>query len=267
MIHQFRDKKQIAKKKKLIKNLILLGSFLVFIVLGIFAFSNNFTHYLGKPLWRIKTSAINGLESVGYIVRTKASVYKENENLLKENTDLKISMIDYQILKDENLKLKESLGRVPSGKNFILSSILTKPNYSPYDTIIIDIGLDSGITIGNRVYGDGDSMVPIGEISVVYKNTSLVTLYTNPGETTEAMIEGTNTSIDLVGRGGGNFEMTVPVDLPFVRGAFVYLPNLQSEIVAIAEDVISSPNDPVKKILLNSPINVQSLKWVFVSRE
>jgi len=32
------------------------------------------------------------------------------------------------------------------------------------------------------------------------------------------------------------------------------------------QDVISSPNDPVKKILLNSPINVQSLKWVFIKR-
>jgi len=101
----------------------------------------------------------------------------------------------------------------------------------------------------------------------VYSNTSLVTLYTNPGQATEAMIEGTNTNIELIGRGGGNFEMTIPLDLPFAKGNLVYLPSMQSEIIAIIEDVISSPNDPVKKVLLSSPVNVQSLKWVFVKRD
>jgi len=60
--------------------------------------------------------------------------------------------------------------------------------------------------------------------------------------------------------------MSIPVDLPFEKGTSILLPNLQSEIVAIMQDVLSSPNDPVKKILLSSPVNVQSLKWVFVKR-
>lgn len=262
MIHQFRDKKQIAKKKRLIKNILFLVVFLCLATLGFFSYTSGIFHYIGRPIWKAKNVVVNNLESAGYVVRTKSSVYKENENLLQENADLKTRMIDYNILKEENISLKELFGRKPQNKNFVISNILTKPNYSPYDTIIIDIGANKNVAVGNKVYSN--VVTPIGEVNAVYEKSSLVTLYSNPGEVTEAMIEGSNTSVELVGRGGGNFEMTIPIDLPFTNGAFVYLPSIETEVVAVIKDVISSPNDPVKKLLLSSTVNVQSLKWVFV---
>lgn len=261
---QFRDKKQIAKKQKLIKNFIFLVFFLLLAVGGVFASTSGALHFIGRPIWKVEQSILQGINDSGYILRTKSSIYKENENILKENTDLKIKMLDYTILKNENLKLKELFDRTPLTKDLILGNILTKPNFSPYDTIIIDIGDNSSVSIGDIVYSESE--VPIGEVSAVYGDTSLITLYSNPGELTEAVIDVSNTSVELIGRGGGNFEMTIPVDLPFTKGTFVFLPNFKSEVVAIIQEVISSPNDPVKKILLNSPINVQSLKWVFVKR-
>ncbi len=264
MIHQFRDKNQIAKKRRTIKNLIFLSIFLLLAVLGVFAFFSPAFHFIGKPIWKVKTAAVNSIEEAGYVIRTKASVYKENENLIKENTDLKSAMIDYQVLKNENISLKESLGRITPGKDMVLANILTKPNYSPYDTIIIDIGKNVGVLIGNKVYAN--AITPIGEVVSVYDNTALIALYSNPGRVTEAIIDGVNASVELVGRGGGNFEMTIPVDLPFNKGTLILLPNLSSEVVAVMEDVISTPTDPMKKVLLSSPINVQNLKWVFVKR-
>ena len=264
MIHQFRDKNQIAKRRRLIKNCIFLFVFLLLAALGIYSFSNPALHFIGRPIWKTKNVVTNSIENVGYVVRTKSSVYKENENLLKENSDLKISMIDYKILKDENVSLKESLGRVEQGRDMVLSNILTKPNHSPYDTIIIDVGHNVGINVGNQVYSN--VTVPVGEVSAVYNNTSLVTLYSNPGKSTEALIEGANTTIELIGRGGGNFEVTVPIDIAFDKGISVLLPGIKPEIVATMQDVISLPNDPMKKILLSSPVNVQDLKWVFVKR-
>jgi cell shape-determining protein MreC len=264
MIHQFRDKKQIAKKKKLIKNFIFLLIFLLLAGLGVFSYFRGFFYFIGRPIWKTEKVISEGIDNSGYIFKSKSSVYKENDNLLRENADLKISMIDYQILKNENLALKELFNRTTENKNLILSNILTKPNYSPYDTLIIDIGSNLNISVGDIVYGGSTS--PIGVIDAVYDKTSLVTLYSNPGKVTQAMIEGTNTSVELVGRGGGNFEMTIPIDLPYTNGTFVYLPNIESKIVATIEDVISSPNDPVKKVLLSSPINVQNLKWVFVEK-
>jgi len=262
MIHQFRDKKQIAKKRRLIKNLIFLIIFLLFAYLGIFSYITGTLQFLGKPIWKAKNKVVDVVENQGYIVRTKSSVYKENENLLKENADLKISMIDYNILKNENIALKELFGRTTKESNLVIANILTKPNYSAYDSIIIDVGKNEDMKVGNKVYSN--VVNPIGEVSEVYDGSSLVTLYSNPGKVTNVMIEGTNTNVELIGRGGGNFETIIPIDLPFVKGNSVYLPNLSTEIVAVIEEVISSPNDPVKKLLLSSPINVQTLKWVFV---
>lgn len=263
-MHQFRDKNKIAKRKRIIKNSIFVVVFLLLAMFGIYELSNETMHFMGRPLWKINRSVSSDVSNLGYVFRTKASVYKDNENLLRENSTLKASMIDYEILRKENTDLKESLGRTIDKGDLVLSNILTKPNYSPYDTIIIDIGLDKGISVGNVVYSN--DIIPIGKVSAVYDDTSLVTLYSNPGEVTEAMIDGTNTSVELVGRGGGNFEMIIPVDLPFTNGTFVVIPNITSSIVATIEDVISSPNDPVKKVLLSSPVNIQSLKWVFVKR-
>lgn len=265
MIHQFRDKKQIARKRRLIKNIIFLLVFLLVSSFGVFSYISGAIHFIGRPLWKVKNVTVNRLQDIGYVVHTKASIYKQNENLLRENADLKTSMIDYNILKDENISLKELFGRKVPENDLLISNILTKPNYSPYDTIIIDVGSRDNIKIGDKVYSN--IVNPIGKVKTVYVNSSVVTLYSNPGEVTEAMIEGSNISVELIGRGGGNFEMTIPIDLPFTKGTFVYLPNIQTEIVAIIEDVISSPNDPVKKVLLRSNINVQSLKWVFVDRQ
>src|SRR3989344_3718967 len=51
------------------------------------------------------------------------------------------------------------LGRLPVGKagknekvKMILSAILSKPNQSPYDTLIIDTGTNRGVKTGNIVF-------------------------------------------------------------------------------------------------------------------
>lgn len=262
MIHQLRDKKRISKRRNIIRNLSIIGVLLVLAIAGFFSWSGKLFNLIGQPIWKAENALTYTAENSKYIVRTKASVFAENEKLKQENTDLKNSMIDYQILKSENDQIKELLGRAPQKYNFTLATILTKPNRSPYDTIIIDVGSNGGITEGMQVFANGN--MPIGEISKVYDKASLVMLYSNPGQITEAVMDGSNTSVELTGRGGGNFEMTIPVDLPAENGKLIVLPNATSEVLAIVDSLISSPTDPVKKVLLRSPINIQSLKWVQV---
>jgi hypothetical protein len=173
-------------------------------------------------------------------------------------------MIDYQILKTENDQLKELLGRVPESYTFLLSTILAKPNKSPYDTLVIDGGINVGMVEGDLVYVNAST--PVGKISNVYDKTSLVMLYSNPGQKTEAVLDGSNASVELVGRGGGNFEMIVPLDLSVGKGWVVVLPNLHTEVIAIIEEIISIPTDPVKKVILRSPVNIQNIKWVQVKK-
>jgi len=245
--------------------MVVCGLFIIFSLIGFLTWSGKIFTSIGRPIWRVENTVIDSAQSIGYVARTKSSVFAENENLKKDNTNLKLSMVDCNILKKENDQLKELLGRVKPESNFIISSILTKPNRSPYDTIIIDVGSNTDIVPGLLVYAGVD--VPIGEVNKVYDNDSLVMLYSNPGQITEGVLEGSNASVELVGRGGGNFEMTIPLDLSSELGAMVVLPGISTKVLAIVDAVISIPTDPVKKVLLHSPVNIQNLKWVQVKKD
>ncbi len=262
-MYQFRDKKQIAKRKIIIRNIFIIG----FVLVVVFLFSNYFSKILnlvGIPLWSTENKIVNIVEYNSHLVRTKSSVFRENDNLIEKNKNLESKMIDYEILKKENDELKEMLIRLPSTHNFTLATILAKPNQSPYDTIIVDVGSDEGITEGLKVYANGET--PIGQVEKVYMKTSLITLYSNPKRVTQAVLNSSNAPVELIGRGGGNFEMLIPLDLSSENGELVVLPGLTSEVIAIVDGVISTPTDPIKKVILRSPINIQSLKWVEIKR-
>jgi cell shape-determining protein MreC len=264
MIHQFQDKKQIVRKKKIIRNVIGFGVFFLFVILGVLSWSGKFFNFVGKPVWEVEKSIGNVFYNTNYLFRTKSLITKENHNLIQELADTKLTMVDYQIVKNENDQLKETLGRIPVPKNFVLGNILAKPNHSPYDTIIIDIGTNNGIKEGDLIYANGN--VPIGNIGKVYSDTALVSLYTSPGQKTEGFMDGSNASVELTGRGGGNFEMIIPIELLADKGAIVYMPDNNSEVIALVDDTISKPSDPFKKVLLSSPVNIQNLKWVEVKK-
>jgi cell shape-determining protein MreC len=262
MIHQFRDKKSINKRKKTIRTAIGFGVFLLLAVTGVLAWSAGLLSTIGRPVWQAQQAIVDTAHDASVLVRTKSSVFRDNDRLLGENAELNNSMIDYQVLKSENDQLRELLGRIPETSKFTLATILAKPNRSPYDTIIIDIGSNSGVEIGQRVYANAS--IPLGQISKVNDKTSLVMLYSNPGQKTEVILDGSNASVELVGRGGGNFEMIIPLELSANKGWAVLLPNTSTEVIAIIEEIISTPTDPIKKVLLRSPINIQSIKWVQV---
>lgn len=241
----------------------MMVAFVAIFLLSIFGFFgkiSSFLHKLGFPLWKAQNTISTTLESSAYIVRTKKSVFKENEDLRLRNLALESKIMDYNLLEKENEDLRFLLGRAGESKNFILGTIIAKPNKSFYDTLVLDAGLDHGVREGNIVYAQSE--FPIGRISVVYDRTSVVNLFSSSEEVLSAQIEGLNTSVDLVGRGGNNFEMDVPHELDVPTGTFVVAPFINSSIVAIVVDVVSDPHDPVKKILLRSPVNVQDLKWV-----
>lgn len=264
MIHQFLDKKQITKRKKIIHNIIGFGIFFILSVIGVLSWTGQLFNYVGRPIWKIENFIATNLYDFNYFFHTKASISKENHNLIEEISSIRTMMVDYQILKNENDQLKEMLSRLPIKNNFILGNILTKPNQSPYDTLIIDVGNNMGIKEGDLVYANGN--IPIGNINKTYNNTSLVTLYTNPGQKTEGFIDGINALVLLIGRGGGNFEMIIPIELLALKGTIIYLPGNPSEVIALVDEIISKPSDPFKKVILSSPVNVQNLKWVEIKK-
>lgn len=77
---------------------------------------------------------------------------------------------------------------------------------------------------------------------------------------------GGNIFTEIVGRGGGNFEMVMPKDLTLAKGDQAVLPGIVPYVLGIVETTISDPRDPFQKALLVSPVNIQELKFVEVEK-
>ncbi len=75
---------------------------------------------------------------------------------------------------------------------------------------------------------------------------------------------GKNLQVELIGRGGGDFEMDVPRGVPIEIGAEAVLPGLTPYTLGKVAAVISDPRDAIQKFLLTAAVNVRELKFLEV---
>lgn len=264
-----RDKK--IKREKILK---LAGG--VFLLLILFYFRAGLWRGLSfaaqglfRPILLVGNRAGAGLGNLGAYFSSKKSLYYQNENLKREIVSRDAKMANYNALALENESLKNILLRVPAERKLVLSVVLAKPNQSPYDTLLIDLGGQAGVAAGARVFAAGD--IPIGRVQSVSSDMATVILFSTAKEKTPVIIpvslaqrDSSDIFWELVGRGGGNFEMTLPRDFILAKGDPAILPGLTPYTVAITETILSDPRDPFKKALLRSPVNIQALKFVEV---
>ncbi len=205
----------------------------------------------------------NPFASLSILFHSKKTLENENTRLIEENAIMHMQLDAYRLLLDENTRIKASLGQIDISKN-ILATVLSKPSQTPYDTIMINAGSKQGITADSLVFVQGS--IPVGTISRVFETTSIVTLFSTPAQKTIVRLEEGSGDFELIGRGGGNFELELPRDALITQGAHVYLPGMTGFYVATVGPVVSDPRDPYKKVLLTSPININQLTEVFIRK-
>lgn len=222
-----------------------------------------FAHGIAWPFLKAKSSLGTGTEAFSVTLRSKQSLADENAVLTQALEEAKLANLERDVLFADNIALREALGRPDAPHNRIAAVILAKPNASPYDTIILDIGQTEAVMPGAVVYAHGST--PIGMIDEVFGVTSQAKLFSTPKETTKVILKG-GVYIDVVGKGGGSFEATLPRDIQIAEGDSMSLPNLAPQVLAVVKAVISDPRDPFQTILAQSPVNIQELKFVTVAR-
>lgn len=202
---------------------------------------------LARPFWNMEQDARYGDVSI--------------EELQKTYTDLESSSIKNNALQKENQELKNLLGRTDT-PHLLLATILKKPPFSAYDTLILDVGNQEHVEKGNKVYALGS--IPIGEIVNVVANTSKVILYTSSGQKFSASIGSSSISTTVSGKGGGYFEASLPRDTRIGVGDTVLIPALTHAFVGTVEAIASEPSEPFSKVLFRQPINIYEQRWVLV---
>jgi len=247
--------------------LVLLAALVLALVFGgsfiLSAFSSS-ANALTLPLTST-ASAFRAKVSFGVstFFSSKAALVSENTALMSRLETMRAEMLDRDMLFLENRSLKEALGRREEEKT-VLASVLSRPNRSPYDTLLIDIGADHDLRTGDLALGLGS--VVIGRVAAVYERSALVKLFSAPGEEQEIII-GSSTPAKAIGVGGGNFRVVLPKGSPVSVGDPIVFPAINSRIFGKVGEIATDSSDTFERIFFQSPVNIFELRWIEILQQ
>jgi len=249
---------------------ILVGLLLVVIVGGLFlladitSVSESFSGSVLQtilPFWQGENFLTEKAGLFLSFLKSKKTLIEENKSLASRVNALEIQLLSKHAIAEENNDLKELLGRSVSSRG-ILGVVISKPNRSPYDTLLLDIGGEVGVAVGDKVFAHEE--VAIGRIEAVYADMSRVKLFSSPGEEIEVMIGSEHVGAIAHGRGGGNFEVSLPRGVDVAEGDVISVPSISSEVLGVVEKIRAEPSDSFQTILFKNPVNMNELRFVLV---
>ena len=258
-----------SKPDKSGRNKIIFVSVL-FIILSLagFLFPNalrTISFAIARPLWSARLSLTDFLINIKDYFIFQNILILRNKELENELASLKLKEIDYGILTIQNQELKNLLGRTDFLANFIISRVLSKPPYSSYDTLIIDIGLSDGVSKGDKVYLS-DNII-IGTVKNSTPRSSQVELFSSGNSKVEAVLSRTGETLELLGQGGANFKVEVPKDMDIVLGDMFVYPSISPAALGSVYYIYVNSQSSFKTIYLRIPGNIFSSKYIFVESQ
>lgn len=216
---------------------------------------------LSRPFLVFRSEALAHSEGFWGGFSSRKSLAEENNNLREELDMLRAHVRRMDSVVAENRQLKSLLGRFEYTDS-VMGNVLSALKASPYDTFIIDVGTEEGITVGDQVRTMGDEA--LGFVNEVTRKSAHVVLYSGAGQEHEARILPNNIPITLRGQGGGVFIFQASQEYLFQKGDVIVL-NGQSTIpVGFVIEAEADSNDAFQKVSVRVPTNISVLTRVMV---
>lgn len=261
----------IQKRRGNKYTIVIRGVFIVmalFLILGAVAVRERIAGVLytvTAPLFSVEQSVREGMSGRLVLFRSKRALLEENKALKEMNVFLTAEVYTLPIVRKENEELKEILARRVPDRRVLLARVRAEPGRSPYGTLLLDKGEADGVHVGDiaTVYSD----IALGVIDRAYAGSSVVKLFSSPGEETDALLGEGNVPVRAEGMGGGNFKARVPKGVVVKEGDSVVSPVLEVPLLGIVGSVESAPSDSFQSVLFQVPINIYELKWVEILLE
>lgn len=255
------------KNKNYSRNIIITFLVIVFLFIitstRVFNNLNSLIHSVATPFWKVHNVIYTKFSNTRSIFYSNKILKNDNDYLKSQILELQTRLENQNIIQKENDDLKKILGKVSDEKP-IIANIITWPRQSVYDVITIDMGNSEGIKVGNKIYSYDTAI--LGEVVEVYEHSSKINLYSTSGVKTTGIVEGSDTVVDLVGRGGGSFIINVPRDVVLTKGANILAPGNGNYVIAKIKEVITNDTDPLLKIYATSLVNINQIKSVLIEK-
>lgn len=248
------------------KTIFVTVVFVIIIIIQIFfpRFLIGIISMFGLPIMKTEVSISDSLSGITNITNSKKEILEENEKLRLNIDALKYSINRADLLELENLQLKELLGRSQKDKKIVLATVLARPPQTAYDSLIVDVGSEHGVKVGDRVRVQGS--ITLGTVSEVYENMSKVVLYSSSGNIIDVLI-GTTTRANAEALGAGNFKVKLPKEEIVTEGDIIAIPSINGEFFGRVSSIEIIEGDAFKYIRFNNPVNLSSLRFVEIEKQ
>jgi len=213
-----------------------------------------------SPLWQIGTAISSGVHTTAEGFGNATSVAKERDTLQSENAAL---MIQNAALSARAQDLTLLLGTRATAHSGILASVLARPPFAAYDSLVIDQGSDDGVVVGAAV--SADAGVPVGTVASVTGSSARVTLFSSPGVKTSGWLGDARVPVSLNGEGGGTFSLSIPKSASTTIGTLVYVAGDGAIPLANIARLDTDPSSAFVDAKLKPLINLFSILWVTVA--
>ncbi len=220
----------------------------------------------GGPVLAARGGIGGGFDAVWNYFHFKASLVAENQ-ALKDKLALSDAIkTERDFYKDQNAALEKLATSTTADRKFAIARIISKPGFSPYDTMIVDAGKTAGIKIGDLVLADENSV--LGTVSDVSERTSTVVLYSSPDRETPVLIGSSSVESLATGHGAGNFEIKLPKNTQVKEGDTVSLASSTSVMMLGSIEVINaSAVDSFERALFKNAADVTALGYVMIEKK
>jgi cell shape-determining protein MreC len=260
--HSFRQDVALRRKKhRVLFVCAVLAILLLLLRTPVEHYLSAFFHRTLGPVLRIEVIIYDAWASQRAYFLSKKSLLEDNVRLKQTIDSMLAEGYAQEILRQENRELKAVLGR-ETERSLLLARVLAAPGMAPYDTLIIDVGEDAGLFPGVSVFADGDFL--IGEVSQVFQQSAIVTLYSSSGNALEVRLGATSTPTLAHGAGGGTFRATVPKGLQIGVGDTVEVPAISPSFVGVVTGVLRPENSSLQDLFFALPMNVHELRFVYL---
>lgn len=246
-----------ARRRRVSRAPLLFGVLLL-VVLALAAY---FRAEVGGALWQAAAPVVALRNTLGAT---------ENEELRQQLLALQASLADRALLYQENLELKARLGRTDIEAPRLLAAVLQGPPGMPYDTLLLDVGTDNGVTVGDYVAAGGTTL--IGTVTEVHAQTARVGLFSAPGQEHQALLYpagsapaalGGTVPLALEGQGGGSLRTQLPAGAKVRVGDYAVVPGLLG-FTATVSHVELEEGESLMTVYFGLGANPQGLRFVEV---
>jgi cell shape-determining protein MreC len=244
------------------RNRKIVGAIVVVVIVAALVVSGllSRTFYKGMVFLSGSTAGAGQVaSSFSGLFSSKIALKKENDILKQKLAENEVALSDRDILIKQNADLNASIHyKVETGN--VAARVMSKPPFTPFDVMVVDAGELQGVEVGDRVM---IGQTYLGTITLVSTNSSQVTLLSSPFAKNESFIGDDALPVVLNGKGGGNFETSLPQGSNVKEGDLVFTYYLQTPLlIGKVSKVITDEDNTVMKVLMTVPFNLYAISHV-----